>query len=67
MAVAAGRVGPDRVIQSVTPTLQAYQHQPLVCIALLLPRLFSKATEMTSWVFKSVSPVNNVEMLLICH
>ncbi|MPC35786.1 hypothetical protein E2C01_029221 [Portunus trituberculatus] len=33
---------------------------------ILSPCLFSKATEMTSEVFKSVSPVNNVEILSLC-
>ena len=32
----------------------------------LLPRLFPKATEVISGVFMSVSPVNDVEMLLLC-
>ncbi|MPC63600.1 hypothetical protein E2C01_057699 [Portunus trituberculatus] len=32
----------------------------------LSPRLFSKATEMISRVFKSVSPGNNVEILSLC-
>lgn len=34
--------------------------------ALLSPRLFCKATEATSGVFKSVSAVNNVEILSLC-
>ena len=32
----------------------------------LSPRLFSKATEMFRGIFKSVSPVNNVEILSLC-
>ncbi|MPC70649.1 hypothetical protein E2C01_064904 [Portunus trituberculatus] len=32
----------------------------------LSPRLFSKATEMISGVFKSASPTNNVEILPLC-
>ncbi|MPC98602.1 hypothetical protein E2C01_093976 [Portunus trituberculatus] len=37
-----------------------------VCIqkcSSLSPRLFSKATEMTSWLFNSVSPVRNAKIL----
>ena len=32
----------------------------------LTPRLFSKATEMVSGVFTSVSPFRNVEILSLC-
>ena len=42
------------------------RHKPVLRWVLLSPQQFSKAT-MTVWVFKTVSPFNTLESLLIHH
>lgn len=42
------------------------QAQPQKCSA-FSSQLFSKVTEMISWPLKSVSPLKNVDILLICQ
>ncbi|MPC47785.1 hypothetical protein E2C01_041542 [Portunus trituberculatus] len=41
-------------------------YRSLIRNALLSPRLFSRATEVISGDFKSISPINNVKILSLC-